>query len=137
MSVGPRAPAPRRGTTLIEVVCAMTIAATLLVAVLVATGRQGRQARAAAERREACSVLDALLTAREAGTASLALGGAAAVPGRDGWAYEVTRTPAGEVAGVRLTVERVEVFRSAGPAAGREDAPSAAVEMLVPAGGPS
>ena len=78
----------RRGFTLLEVVVGLMLLATVLVASLLALGKQRRILRQANDRQQAISLADTLLTAWHQTTAGIPLRGAGPIAERPGWWWQ-------------------------------------------------
>jgi type II secretory pathway pseudopilin PulG len=92
------------GLTLVEVLAAIMLMGTVLVSVLIASGRQRAQAAGAERRMEACRVADDLLDRWWSDPEGMPPTGQGPVPGRDGWRW---RTQATTDEGARILGARV------------------------------
>lgn len=117
----------RPGLTLLEVVAAILLLATLLAGILTGLARQSRQLRRADVRMQAVAAADALLTDWQAAGAEIpesASGGAG-----QSFAWRTTPVPDATAASLYSRVVRLEVFSSSPPAASD---PLLALDLLVP-----
>jgi type II secretory pathway pseudopilin PulG len=130
----------RPAMTLVEVVGALALLGTLLVATLLAKARYTRQAASADRRLQAVAAADEMLTGWRRDPQSLDRSGAGRVPGdvELSWRTQVVPDPVTKELGA--TVVRLEIFEDRAAAAASPLVTS--VEFLVdpepaPAGGPA
>ena len=98
------------GMTLVEVVVAMVLAATLLGGILRAYGLHQRQARQAAQRLEALSLADSLLDGWESGSGLLPREGAGIVRGSGSdWSWTIVPVGRHDAGQVAFDVARLEL----------------------------
>lgn len=118
----------RGGLTLLEVIVAIVLLATLLVGVLVATGRHLRQIRAADQRRQAIEIADGLLAQwlRDPQRIHVPASGKS----RDGFIWRTRELPSTQVLSLGLRIVRVEIMdeKDQGTEGQR---PLAAVEIAI------
>ncbi len=119
----------RQGFTLIEVVTGLALMGTLLVAILLAHGRHGRQIRSAQHRLAAIDAADRMLAdwvrtpyttfKRRRGT----------VPGNEGFTWQIGFRESPDTRSMGLRIMRLEIHDNNAQAKG---SPLATVDLLVP-----
>ena len=116
----------------------MALLGTLLVSILVASGRMRKQSHAADLRVEACRMADDLLATWWQDRKNFPRSGSGDVPERPGWRWRTRVVESREAWAVYGEVVALEILSEAQPGA----APMARVEILLPveredeAGGP-
>jgi len=117
----------RRGFTLIEALAGSILLATLLVTVLLAKGNLARQNRQAADRVEACQVLETLLNQWWADRSKFPRNGEGEVPGQAAWRWQTHVVENPQAKPLHAEVVAVALY----PADGSADQPVARVEVLL------
>lgn len=118
------------GFTLLEVVLALVLLATLLVSSLLALGRHRQALRFASDRQQAITVADALLSSWYQSPQGIPLLASAPIANRAGWWWKTEVVAQRPVFGRLHTVVRLQiVVRSA---SSQREISLAAVEVLQP-----
>ena len=116
-----------RGFTLIEALAGSILLATLLVTVLLAKGNLARQNRQAADRVEACQVLEGLLNQWWSDRSKFPRNGEGEVPGQAAWRWQTHVLDNPQAKPLHAEVVAVALY----PADGSADQPAARVEVLL------
>lgn len=120
----------RRGLTLVEVVIALTLLSTLIVAILATYGGHQRQLRRAAELIEAAEVADRLLAGWYATDAGVPIGRTGRAPGAKRlWRWRTTPVRPRRMGAAEFRVVRLDVY-PATPVSGPGVA-SVSIEILT------
>ena len=99
----------RVGFTLIEIVVAMVLLATLLSTGILAIGQTRRQMRLAEQRLDACVVADMVLDQLHTGRGGIPTEGTGAIAGRNDWVWMTRVVGGGRPLGVDVQVVRFSI----------------------------
>jgi len=120
----------RRGVTLVEVVAASTLMASLLVGILLAYGRHQQQLRSADKQLQALAITDQLLESWGEGAQLIPLNQTGIVAKSErGWLWRTSALKRHYLGETAFDVVRLEVFGA--PVASRRTKPLTAVDVLV------
>ncbi len=123
--------------TLVEAVAGTAILGTLLVSMLMASGRMEVQSSRASRRIEACKIADSLLEswwdAKVTGSGNdngkkFQRAGGGDVPGREGWKWRTSVVPNTSAEEFSAEVVALEIFSS-----GSGEKPLVSIEVMLPA----